>query len=291
MRKDINIIFIIVILLFPFNNINSQTGINTKSPASNTILHVDGMKDNSNGLTSSVKNDVIISTSGRLGIGTHIPKTKIDVRSSVDQTGIFAVGATTQSPSEVGGGAVRYNTVAKVLEYSDGEKWHELPLKAPTKAMVLARKTSSQSVTNNSTTQITNWSTVTDLGGDFNLDTGVFTARRDGFYVVSFNITIDSGPVLDNSKIETLIESDNTSENIQTFKSIDSFPGDESGTVNTYVGSGCNAIFNLKKGNTIRFKVYHTLGQEGMIIKRDKVLYIGSGSDSGKYNTVSVYEL
>ncbi len=291
MGKNISLIFIIGSFLFSFNNIRSQTGVNTKNPASNTILHIDGMKDNSNGQASSVKNDVVVSTTGRLGIGTHAPKTKIDVRSSVDQTGIFAVGTTTQSASEVGGGAIRYNTTAKVLEYSDGEKWHILPLKAPTKAMVLARKTSSQSVTNNSTTQIINWSTVTDLGGDFNLNTGVFTAPRDGFFVVSFNVTIDSGPVLDNSKIETLIESDNTSGNIQTFKSIDSFPGDESGTVTTYVGSSCNAIFNLKKGNTIRFKVYHTLGQDGTIIKRDKVLYIGSGLDSGKFNTVSVYEL
>lgn len=291
MKKNIRLMFIIGSLLFSFNNIRSQTGINTKNPAANTILHIDGMKDNSNGQASSVKNDVVISTTGRLGIGTHAPKTKVDVRSSVDQAGIFAVGTTTQSASDAGGGAIRYNEAAKILEYSDGEKWHALPLKAPTKAMVLARKTSSQSIANNSTTQIINWSTVTDLGGDFNLNTGIFTAPRDGFFVVSFNVTIDSGPILDNSKIETLIESNNTSGNIQTFKSIDSFPGDESGTVTTYVGSGCNAIFNLKKGNTIRFKVYHTLGQDGTVIKKDKVLYIGSGSDSGKYNTLSVYEL
>ncbi len=290
MKNNINWIFLLSILFFPLNKSYSQIGVNTKTSDPNIILYIDGMKDNATGQASSIENDVVFTSSGNLGIGTNTPKTRVDVRSVADQSGIFAVGSTTQTASEVGGGAIRYNTSTSYLEYSDGEKWHALPLKPPTKTMVLVKKMSSQSVTNNSTTQITNWNAVMDSGNDFNLSAGVFTAPRNGFYVVSFNATIDAGSILDNSKIETIIESNNNEGNIEAFRSVDSFPGDESGTVNAYVGSGCNAIFNLKKGNTIKFKIFHTLGTDGLF-KKEKILYIGSGSDGGKFNTISIYEL
>lgn len=58
-----------------FGIINAQVGINTKNPIG--IFHVDGQGDTSG--TNSVIDDVIITNSGNIGIGTSTPSAKVTI--------------------------------------------------------------------------------------------------------------------------------------------------------------------------------------------------------------------
>ncbi|UOE37287.1 hypothetical protein [Chryseobacterium oryzae] len=63
------------LVLFNFSLI-AQVGINTDKPASGTILHVDAGKDNNSTTLTQVQkdaNDVVVTTSGSIGIGTTSP--------------------------------------------------------------------------------------------------------------------------------------------------------------------------------------------------------------------------
>lgn len=253
-------IFICLLAFLALHKGYAQTGIGTKNPQA--ILRIDGNKDNeTTGTPSAAKavNDVMVTTAGRLGVGVVTPATKVDLRSA-DQKGIIGIGTNTaQTAAQAGGGAMRYN--AGFLEYSDGVTWIPLPLTAPTKALVLANKSTSQNIANSISTVVTTWAEVTDPANNFDNSTGIFTAPRDGFYIVSFNIVLTSNTIANNTKIETIIESNNTStDNIGTFRSVNSYPAYQSRSISNSVAGNCSAIFNLKAGNTIQFRVLHNLG-------------------------------
>ncbi|MDR6967336.1 hypothetical protein J2X31_001343 [Flavobacterium arsenatis] len=275
-------IFICLLALFPFQQGFSQTGVGTLNPQG--ALRIDGAKDNNPvgaPTVAQAANDVMVTTSGQLGVGVVNPVTKVDLRSATNR-GIIGVGPNTQTAVAAGAGAIRYFTATGLLHYSDGENWIPLPLSAPPKALVLANKSVAQSISQNSTTQyVTSWLGVTDSGGHFNHGTGIFTAPRDGFYVVSFSVTIDSNTIPNNTRFETIIESNTATDNIQTFKSVNSYPAFQSGTTANRVAGNCSAIFNLKAGNTIRFRIWHNLGGNRAIST------INNGTD----NSISISEL
>lgn len=61
--------------------LSAQVGINTTNPQG--VLHVDGNKDNSlTGVPSVAQqaNDFVVTSSGRIGIGTTAPSTKIEIQ-------------------------------------------------------------------------------------------------------------------------------------------------------------------------------------------------------------------
>ncbi|WP_347216335.1 hypothetical protein [Chryseobacterium sp.] len=282
MKNKINIVYQVLacILFFYSTKTAAQVGFFTSNPSQ--PLQIDAAKDN--GTTpdaAKLSNDVVVDANGNLGIGVVNPIAKVDLRST-DNKGLIGLGTGTQTPAEAGAGAIRYNT-GGFLEYSDGEQWIALPLTPPTKALVNANKSSVQSIGANSTIYISGWIETVDLGttpsGDFDPSTGVFTAPRDGFYLVSFNITLANGNIPKNTYIETAIESSRNVENIQTFKTINSYPAFQAGAVSNYISGNCNAIFNLKTGNTIKFSVKHN---------------ISSGRNTlndGKLNNLSISEL
>lgn len=265
-------------LFFSLTTLNAQVGIYTKDPLQ--PLHIDSGKDNVDAPTASqVLNDVVVTSDGRLGVGLLNPKTKVDVRSA-DQKGIVGLGTSTQTPSVAGPGAIRYST-GNIIQYSDGIGWHNLPMTLPPKALILANKSTAQSLGNNATTVVSGWSVLTDSQSDFNATTGTFTARRAGFYIVSFNISLADANIAQNSRIETIIESNVAANNIQTYRSVNSYPAWDVSTVNNIVGGNCTAIFNLSAGNTIQFKVYHNFGGSRNI----------DTGNSGTNNSISIYEL
>lgn len=268
------------ILFFSSGQITAQVGFFTDKPAH--PLQIDAKKDN--GATPDapkLSNDVVVNTSGNLGIGVPNPITKVDLRSP-DNKGLIGLGTSTQTPGDAGAGAIRYNT-GGFLEYSDGEQWIALPLTPPTKALVNANKSTAQSIGNNSTIYVSGWNETVDLGagpnGDFNPSTGIFTAPRDGFYLVSFSITLANGNIPKNTFIETSIESDRNIENIQTYKTVNSYPAFQAGAVSNFISGNCNAIFNLKAGNTIKFGVKHNIGSARNTL------------NDGKLNNLSISEL
>lgn len=260
MKKKVNIIYQLLacILIFSASTVGAQTGVLTQNPS--TPLHIDAANDNvATPTAAQLQNDVVVTAAGNLGVGVLAPVTKVDLRSS-DQKGIIGVGENNgQTAATAGGGAMRYN-MSGYLEYSDGEKWIALPLTAPEKALVNANKGSSLNIGNNSETYITGWSETIDTGSNFDTADGTFEAPRDGFYLVSFNITLASGNIANNSFIETIIETDQTTNNIPVYRTINSYPAFQGSNISNFVSGNCNAIFQLQQGDEIRFKVRHTLG-------------------------------
>ncbi|WP_223559438.1 hypothetical protein [Chryseobacterium lathyri] len=266
-----------LLVFFLSFSIQAQTGFFTKDPMQ--TFHLDGAKDNSSVPPSApqILNDVVVTSNGNLGVGLLNPKTKVDVRSA-DQKGIIGLGTSSQTAAAAGGGAIRYST-GNIIQYSDGVSWHNLPMTLPPKAVVLANKSSALTLTNNTTALVNGWTVVTDSQSNFNGTT--FTAPRNGFYIVSFNITLADGNIAQNSRIETIIESNTATNNIQTYRSVNSYPAWDVNTVNNIVGGNCTAIFNLVAGDTIQFKVFHNFGSNKSI----------NTANTGTNNSISVYEL
>ncbi|MCZ4245929.1 hypothetical protein [Pedobacter punctiformis] len=294
---DKKIFTLICLLAFCYFNtaFAQKTGIGTRNPVASSTMHIDGAKNNATAPAATKNNDdVVVMADGKLGIGTITPVTRVDLRSN-DQKGIIGLGTNTgQTAVQAGAGAIRYsNILPGVLEYSDGEKWIPLPQVPPIKALVLANNKTLQIIADNNTSQyVTGWLAVkndpdVDPGGftpgipNFNLLNGTFTAPRDAFYIVSFNITLATANIPNNSRFETIIESNTSTNNIQAFKSVNSYPGFNTPVPNNIVSGNCNAIFNLKAGNTIRFRVYHTLGGNRNT----------SIANLGVDNSISIYEL
>ncbi|MGG5207657.1 hypothetical protein ACQWU4_01830 [Chryseobacterium sp. MIQD13] len=266
-----------LLVLFLSFSVQAQTGVFTKDPMQ--TFHIDGAKDNTTvpPAANQILNDVVVTSDGKLGVGLIDPKTKVDVRSA-DQKGIIGLGTSTQTAAAAGGGAIRYST-GNIIQYSDGASWHNLPMTLPPKALVLANKGTTITFPNNATTVVSGWTVVTDSQSNFNGTT--FTAPRNGFYIVSFNVTLADGNIAQNSRIETIIESNASANNIQTYRSVNSYPAWDVSTVNNIVGGNCTAIFNLSAGNTIQFKVYHNFGGSRTI----------NTANSGTNNIISIYEL
>lgn len=258
MKKEIY--SILILFLISSVVVFGQTGVQTKQ--SQGVLHIDGQKDNSGVPTQNQrKNDVVFTEDGYLGVGILNPDTRVDIRSG-EQTSIVGIGQTSRTAVEVGAGVLRYNEVDDMMEYSDGLNWYPLSDMPPPKAVVVATKTSTQTFANNSGTTITNFNTVEDNYNAFNNSSGVFTAPREGYYYVSLNYTLSSGEVNNNSYIESVIVSSNSQNNIKEYRGLNSFPGYLTNyTPQIEVAGNATALFYLKEGDTVHFRINHTLGR------------------------------
>lgn len=277
MIKKINSIykFLPAILIFSASSAAAQTGFFTPNPVH--PLQIDSSKDNGAAPDAAkLSNDVVATADGKLGVGLLNPITKVDVRSP-DNKGIIGLGTNAQAANVAGAGAIRYN-VGGFLEYSDGEQWIALPLAPPTKALVNASKSTAQNITTGTSTFITGWTETVDVGNNFN-NNDTFTAPRDGFYLVSFSITLASGNIPKNTFIETAIESSQVTDNIPVYKTVNSYPAFQAGAVSNYISGNCNAIFNLKKDDTIKFSIKHNIGSTRSILS------------DGNLNNLSISEL
>lgn len=292
MKKKVNMIYQLLActLIFSTGTITAQTGVLTQNPS--TSLHIDAADDNAATVTTSqAANDVVVTAAGNMGVGVLAPVTKVDLRSA-DQKGIIGVGTNTQTASAAGAGAIRYlvgddpNTpVVEVgyLQYSDGANWVALSTSVPTKALVNANKdtvlATAIASSSSAETYIDGWAEAVDADNNFVPGTGIFTAPRKGFYLVAFNITLASGTIANNSYIETIIESDQLTNNIPVFRTYNSYPAFQASSISNFVSGNCNAIFQLDAGNTIRFKVRHTLGSARNIYT------------NAQFNNISISEL
>jgi hypothetical protein len=277
MKKKMNIRYTLLacILIFPTAKMAAQTGFFTPNPMQ--PLQIDAAKDNGTAPDAAkLSNDVVVTSDGKLGVGLLNPVTKVDVRSP-DNEGLVGIGTNAQTPAAAGAGAIRYN-IGGFLDYSDGEQWISLPLAPPTKALVNATNSSGKSIPNNTVTYIDGWTETVDLGGNF--DGATFTAPRDGFYLVSFSITLATGNIPKNTYLETAIESNgSTATTIPEFITVNSYPAFQANAVSNYISGDCNAIFNLKKDNTIKFSVKHNIGSARNTL------------NDGKLNNLSISEL
>lgn len=281
-KKYVYILVLYLISTWGVHAQEQQTGVQTRNVEENKVFQIDGKQDNNTTPgAAQLKNDFFITKEGEVGVGVPQPSVKVDVRSGEDK-GIIGLGSTNQSAQDVGPGAIKYNSNENLLEYSDGVAWHAIPKALPPKATVLAYKSSSQSISQNNNNQyITGWRVEEDVHNNFNTTNGIFTAPRDGFYIVSVNITLSSATIPNNSRVETIIEGGTNTENINKFISMNTYPAFETGSVSNSIGGNNAAVFNLKAGDQIRVRIWHNLGGNRSI----------DTSNNGTNNSISIYEL
>lgn len=247
----------------------AQVGVNTQNPQG--IFHIDGARNNPNSGSPTIlqQNDDIVATStGKLGVGTITPITKVDTRPNPGNVtpgeGPIAFGETVMAASSAGAGAMRYSTLSGgLLEYSNGIVWNTLTSSVQN-SIIIATKQTAQSINDSSVVNITQWSESVDLNNDFDPSTGVFTAPRNGNYQVSFSFTLDNitGNYITASWIEAIIAlSDGT-------RRVSSIPVPVQ--TNVYAGANVSFAVRLNAGQTIRPTIYQRSGsQKSLRITQD----------------------
>ena len=247
----------------------AQVGVNTQNPQG--IFHIDGARNNPNSGSPTIlqQNDDIVATStGKLGVGTITPITKVDTRPNPGNVtpgeGPIAFGETVMAASSAGAGAMRYSTLSGgLLEYSNGIVWNTLTSSVQN-SIIIATKQTAQSINDSSVVNITQWSESVDLNNDFDPSTGVFTAPRNGNYQVSFSFTLDNitGNYITASWIEAIIAlSDGT-------RRVSSIPVPVQ--TNGYAGANVSFAVRLNAGQTIRPTIYQRSGsQKSLRITQD----------------------
>lgn len=251
MRKKLGLALLICCGLW----MNAQIGINMSSPEG--AVHIDGQKNTSASIPSTYYDDVVITSSGNVGIGTKSPKTRLDLRSG-ERLNAIGVGGTSQSASAAKAGAMRYNSGTQDLSYSNGSSWVALAHKAPND-FVDAENASTQSFSDGVQAAVIGWTKKTDVNSSFNAGTGTFIASKTGVYIVSFTFSLASGSIADDSRYETLIQTNSTSSATgKVFKCVGSYPGNN--TIGNRVAGNCSGIFNLNQGDNITVSLNQKLG-------------------------------
>ncbi len=202
------------------------------------------------------------AVNNRIGIGNSSPVARLDIRTNPGDTsdpgeGYLGIGTTNTNASSAGAGAVRYSTSdGGVLEYSNGSSWNTLTSSIQ-KSVVIAKKSSSQTINNNSTSTITNWTEITDLNNDFTYSNGRFYAPRTGNYVVSFSFDFGSGNISGGTQVEAmLIVYSSGGTELSNKKSVVSYPS--GGTAQA--GGSISFAIRMNEGEYVVPAIWHNLG-------------------------------
>lgn len=256
---------------------NGTAYVTYTPPASTAWYLSGGTNDAGSNKTGSIYRN------GNVGIGNTSPNARLDIRTNPTSTsdpgaGLLGIGtAASTAANTAGAGAVRYSTASGgALEFSNGTNWNTLTSNVQ-KATVVAKKTSAQSVSDLTSTDVTNWDEITDLTSNFNPTTGVFTAPRSGNYVVSFSFNFDFGAINAGTVVEAQLISSGGTTNDK--KSVVSYPASGSAPA----GAAITFTIKLASGETVKPVIWHSLGAT-------KSLRVGTGVNDGFVN-FSVAEL
>ncbi|WP_143106331.1 hypothetical protein [Pustulibacterium marinum] len=236
------------------------SGNRTVTMGTNTLAFTSTATSGTSHFTVDGNTLSVDAVNNRVGIGSNSPVANLDVRTNAGSStdpgaGYIGLGTTSTAANTAGAGAIRYNTSGGgIIEYSNGVVWNTLESEVQ-KSIVIAKKSSSQSVANNSETNITGWTENTDLNGDYNPSTGVFTAPRTGSYVVSFSFNFSNGSINNNSQVEAQLKY-TSGGSTQYRKSVVSYP--VGGTAQA--GATISFTIQLDAGETVRPSVWHSLG-------------------------------
>ncbi|BAP32083.1 uncharacterized protein CHSO_3046 [Chryseobacterium sp. StRB126] len=300
MKEKIRFLILIFgVFYFSISTVFSQVGIQTSNPKG--ILHIDGAKDNpANDDLSAVQvaNDIIINkTTGFIGAGVLNPKVKLDMRSAGNENAL-GLSTTTMSAVDAGAGAVRYDVantpVGPKIEVSDGAVWHKAYI-APQKAVVVARKISSQSITQNTATNINNWNIVRDMSNSFDASSGIFTAPRDGTYTFLLTFNFNGAIINDGSRVESQFY--NTTSNTilasvyKTFgQSMTGTADDANSTRSTQAGGSSTVTLTLTAGTKVATRLWHNLISSGSVALRVTTNAADPTNPNDGFNNLTIIE-
>jgi hypothetical protein len=250
---------------------NGSTYVTYTPPASTPWYLSSGTSDAGSNKTAA------IYRTGNIGIGNTTPNAKLDIRTNPTNTsdpgsGYLGIGTTTTAANTAGAGAIRYSTSSGgILEYSNGINWNTLE-GTVSKATVIATKTTSQTINDQTPTNITDWSEVTDNANAFDPATGLFTAPRSGNYVFNFSYAFSNSAYTNSNNL--VIEAWMTcSDNTKLRKQLLAAPVN----ISTRCGAMISFVVNLNLGETIRPSIWHATG--------------ASRSLENGFNNLSVVEL
>ncbi|MEJ5104984.1 hypothetical protein [Chryseobacterium sp. MYb328] len=275
MKKKIRFLILFLGVIYPcIDLVYAQIGIGTPNPQA--ALHVDGAKDNLTSETLSavqVSNDVVVSkTTGFIGVGVLKPLVKLDMRSQGTENAL-GLNTTTMTATDAGAGAVRYDVVnvpvGAKIEVSDGSVWHKAYI-APQKVVIVTRKVSSQSITQNTATNISNWNVVRDMSSSFDGTSGVFTAPRNGTYTFLLTFNFNGAVINDGTRVESQFYNTTTNTVLasvyKTFgQSMTGTSDDANSTRSTQAGGSSTVTLTLTAGTKVVTRLWHNLISSGSI--------------------------
>ncbi|NDW10571.1 hypothetical protein [Dysgonomonas sp. 520] len=74
---------LVLLIFLAVTALKAQVGVNTESPQG--VFHIDAARNTSG--NTNVADDVVVDAQGRVGVGTNVPQTKVDIRSSTQGGG------------------------------------------------------------------------------------------------------------------------------------------------------------------------------------------------------------
>lgn len=251
-----NFLIIISFSLSSFSKTQAQVGINTSNPLAK--FHVDGSKNNpATGIPNNTlqADDVVVTNEGRVGIGIINPAVRLDLRSPISENNAIGIDYTSMSASEAGAGAIRYlDTSGGKIQVSDGSKWADLYAN-PTKSFVIARISAndgSRTFAYNTTTDVTAWEKTYDATSNFNQNTGVFTAPRNGIYNISYSYDFIRGSVLAAGTVESQIVKMKDNEITGQVRCLRTLG---QSTRTSQVGGNCVTSISLEEGEILKVRL------------------------------------
>src|SRR5690606_22456466 len=277
----------LIAVLFCSTAVMAQTGINTRNPQG--VLHIDGAGDNNNTATPSLQevvNDVVITNTGFVGVGTLTPVVKLDLRSEEGHRNAIGIGQTTMTAADAGRGALRYyqttnpTLINSQLQTSDGVVWTSTYL-PPVKAVVVARMANAFTVNRNANVNITDWDEIRDMANNFDPSTGVFTAPRDGVYTFLMTFNFVAGPIVAGSRVEVQFVDGSGTMLGKSYKTYGKSHRD------TQAGGSATVTLELTAGMSVRPRIWHNITSSGGRALR---VHSDYSHPNGGFNNLTVIE-